>query len=239
MSTKSNRNIIFYITSIIVLIIICVSLYFFKLILYSYVTLVLLILLIISLIIYLICIWSKISKFKHKVKKIIKEYSHCLVKIKEIPDFIDKEVCELESLDDLISRQVENNISISYFNDKLSTCFYIVIDNLVYYYVLKDNNDVINLIEEKFKLIKENNEDIDINFFKNLDKTATIELPNVGKYKISPVRDKLNENNNEVIETSNDVNEEKLVDKPEIIEVIEEVDSNNKKDDVSENIEVI
>ena len=237
-----RKNIVFYITSIIVLILVCVSLYFLELILYSYVTLVLLVLLIISLFVYLIFTNSKLSKFKRKVKKIIKEHENVLVKTEEVLEFTGKEIKELETFEELLSRQAECQHSVNYISEKLSTIFLLITDNTVYYFILKEKYDVLNLVEEELKKVLYNNEnaDLDGDILKDLEKTTIINLPNVGTYKISPVRDKKNEKKEKTVESENTkVNDTKEEIKEDLNQTVEEVVEEQKNEDLNQTVEEI
>lgn len=192
MKKRSNDITITLLAIACVLILISVILYFTLLKMYVYITLTLLIIDLIVLIIHKKNTKSENARFKSKVKSIINTYDSILAKIDILPDLSDKDIIYIPKFEELINAQGETKKPIFYsVNDKTAS-FVLIDNNLVCYSIIKENDNFIDPIESKLKTIngKRKKENIDESILADLDKTTIIKLPNIGSYKVSPIRKK-------------------------------------------------
>lgn len=159
------------------------------------------VILLISLILVIVSSRSDESIYKSELNKILKTYDAILVKSSVIPDLDDRNIITVESMDDLVNAQVEIRKPI-FYKQQVSCCSFILLDDKdACTYVLKVNDDIesdleLELKEKKYK--KNKNENDDYSVLKNIDKTSIIMLENCKSFKVSPIRKKKVEEEEEI-----------------------------------------
>ncbi len=97
------------------------------------------------------------------------------------------------------------------------TASFVLIDNnLVCYSIIKENEDLIDPVESKLMIAnaKKNIKDIDESILADLEHTTIIKLPNIGTYRVSPVRKK-EEKKEEIVTKETEAKvEEPIVEEP-------------------------
>lgn len=135
---------------------------------------------------------SSSTIFKSKIKSILKTYDSILVKIDKLPNMKNKDIIFIDKFEDLINTQGETKKPI-FYSQTDNTCAFVLIDhNLVCYSIIKEDSNLIDPFENKLITCsaERNVKDIDESILADLDKTTIIKIPNVGSYKVSPVRKK-------------------------------------------------
>ncbi|MBE6145077.1 MAG: hypothetical protein E7171_00485 [Firmicutes bacterium] len=132
------------------------------------------------------------SIFKSKIRNIINTYDSILVKVDILPDLSDKDIVYISKFEELINAQGETKKPIFYSVTEKTAAFVLIDNNLVCYSIIKENDSFIDPIESKLMTInaKRKVKDVDESILADLDKTTIIKLPNIGSYKVSPIRKK-------------------------------------------------
>lgn len=128
--------------------------------------------------------------YKVKVRNILKTYDSVLVKLEKLPDLSKKDIMKVNKFEELINIQGETKKPIFYAATNSTISFVLIDNNLVCYNVLKERNDLVDPVECDLMLysVKNKREDIDESILAELERTTIIKLPNVGTYKISPIK---------------------------------------------------
>lgn len=131
--------------------------------------------------------------YEKTVRDILNTYDSVLVKSNSVPNFEDRNIIQVMSIDDLIDAQLEIRKPICYMKQTESCSFALLDDREAYVYVEKLNQDVESPIEIEIKALKtrkKNEKEIDAEILKEIEKTTIVKLSNMKSYKISPVRQK-------------------------------------------------
>lgn len=138
------------------------------------------------------------AKYNSDLKRILKTYSGVLVETSK-PALEGKNIIYVTNIVDLVDAQIEMRKPIYYMVEE-SSCSFVIIDNdVALFYIIKENENVINKYEEyaksisKDNIIKEENNNIqdnlDQNFQTNID-VQTIEtkpINNIVQPKLEPI----------------------------------------------------
>lgn len=154
------------------------------------------------------------SIFKSKIKNIINTYDSILAKVDVLPDLRDKDIVCIDKFEELINAQGETKKPIFYSVTDKTAAFVLIDNNLVCYSIIKESDEFKDPIESKLMKIsdKKKDKDIDESILADLEKTTIIKIPNIGSYKVSPVRKK--EATSEVIDEPKEEIKECKKDKP-------------------------
>lgn len=159
------------------------------------------------------------SIFKSKVKNIINTYDSILAKVDILPDLSGKDIVYINKFEELINTQGETKKPIFYNVTEKTASFVLIDNNLVCYSIIKENDNLIDPIESKLMIAnaKKNVKDIDESILADLEQTTIIKLPNIGSYKVSPIRKKdtkkeepVKVEETPVVEENNDKQEKKI-----------------------------
>lgn len=159
------------------------------------------------------------SIFKSKVKNIINTYDSILAKVDILPDLSGKDIVYINKFEELINTQGETKKPIFYNVTEKTASFVLIDNNLVCYSIIKENDSLIDPIESKLMIAnaKKNVKDIDESILADLEQTTIIKLPNIGSYKVSPIRKKdtkkeepVKVEETPVVEENNDKQEKKI-----------------------------
>lgn len=219
MKNRNNKIIGIILSITLVLALITTILYFGELQMYSYITLTLLMIGIIVLLMYLNNTKSENTVFKSKIKNIINTYDSILAKVDILPDLTDKDIVFIPKFEELINTQGETKKPIFYNVTEKTASFVLIDNNLVCYSIIKENDSLIDPIESKLMIAnaKKNVKDIDESILADLEQTTIIKLPNIGSYKVSPIRKKdtqkeepVKVEETPVVEENNDKQEKKI-----------------------------
>ena len=139
------------------------------------------------------------AKYNSDLKRILKTYSGVLVETSK-PALEGKNIIYVTNIVDLVDAQIEMRKPIYYMVEE-SSCSFVIIDNdVALFYIIKENENVINKYEEYAKsiskdnsVIKEENnniqENLNQNFQTNID-VQTIEtkpINNITQPKLEPI----------------------------------------------------
>lgn len=152
--------------------------------------------------IYIIINFSSPTKiYNSNVKYILNTFDSILVQSSSVPNFEDRNIIEVQSMDDLIDAQLEIRKPICYMKQTESCSFVLLDEKEAYVYVEKLNKDVISPVEIAIDEIrhKKTNEQMDSEMLRDIDKTTIIKLSNKKSYKVSPVRKKEKKDDIEVL----------------------------------------
>lgn len=204
MKKKHNKIEIIILCIGAVLVISLLGIYFSELKEYSSIIITLLVIDIITYVLYKYNTRTPESIFKSKVKNIINTYDSILAEVDVLPDLSDKDIVYIEKFEDLIDTQGETKKPIFYSIAERTVSFVLIDHNLVCYSIIRENEELIDPVERKLIVAKEkkNVRDIDESILAELDRTTIIKLPNVGSYKVSPIRKK-DTKKEETLEESN------------------------------------
>ena len=202
MKIRSNKKEITILSIGAILILSIIVLYFSQFAEYINILITLLIIDIIIYIIYKYNTRTPNSIFKSKVKNIINTYDSILAKIDILPDLTDKDIIYIPKFEELINTQGETKKPIFYNVTDKTASFILIDNNLVCYSVIKEDDLLIDPFESKLMIAnaKKNVKDIDESILADLEQTTIIKLPNVGSYKVSPIRKKQHQNKEETKE---------------------------------------
>jgi len=135
------------------------------------------------------------KKYNSEIKDILKTFDSVLVKSSEIPNLDNRNIIEVESIDDLVDAQLEIRKPICYLKQTESCSFVLLDDKEAYIYVAKINENILSPIEiviKESKIKRKNREEMDSEMLRDIEKTTIVKLSNKKSYKISPVRKKEN-----------------------------------------------
>lgn len=202
-----------------ILVLLLLGVYFSELKEYSNIVITLLIIDVIVYILYKLNTRSPESMFKSKVKNIINTYDSILAKVDILPDLSGKDIVYINKFEELINTQGETKKPIFYNVTEKTASFVLIDNNLVCYSIIKENDNLIDPIESKLMIAnaKKNVKDIDESILADLEQTTIIKLPNIGSYKVSPIRKKdtkkeepVKVEETPVVEENNDKQEKKI-----------------------------
>lgn len=135
--------------------------------------------------------------YESNIKYILKTFDSVLAYLDCKVEFDDKEIIKLESFDDLVNCQEEIKKPLLYkYNDE--SAFFMLLDKkILYYTVLKKDENIINEFEieiensnkRKIRKKKEKEEEVDESILDEIDRTTIIQTKNKRKYKVSPIID--------------------------------------------------
>lgn len=216
MKKRNYKLIIILVCIALILALITKNIYATEFMLYSYITATLFILVVAVLIMYIIKTRSPESLFKSKIKNIINTYDSILVKVDILPDLSNKDIVYIDKFESLIKSQGEVKKPIFYSVTEKTASFVLIDNNLVCYSIIKENEDLIDPVESKLMVAnaKKNIKDIDESILADLEHTTIIKLPNIGTYRVSPVRKKEEKKEEIVIKETEAKVEEPIVEEP-------------------------
>ena len=137
---------------------------------------------------------TETENFESNLNNILRLYNSILVKTNKYPDLQNKNIIELDSIEDLINAQLEIRKPIYYVKQAI-TCSFILIDHdeALVYIMKRDKDDIsaldviikdINTIKKQQNRRKNASDDL----LSDIDKTTVIKVGKDKKYKVSPVR---------------------------------------------------
>ena len=175
-----------------VLVLLLLGIYFSELKEYSIIVITLLAINVIVYVLYKFKTRTPESKFKSYVKNIINTYDSILAKVDNLPDLSDRDIVYIDKFEELINVQGETKKPIFYNIAEKTVSFVLIDNNLVCYSIIKENENLIDPIENELLIAKEKKKtkDIDESILADLEQTTIIKLPNIGMYKVSPIRKK-------------------------------------------------
>ena len=90
------------------------------------------------------------EKYKLEVNKLIKIYRNILVNVEELPN-TNKSLLKVNTLDDLLNAQYEIKKPIFYITRDDSTMFYVIDSDVILYYLMKQEQEELSVLEIKLK----------------------------------------------------------------------------------------
>lgn len=135
--------------------------------------------------------------YESNIRSILNTFDSILVKSNSVPKLIGRNIIIVDNIDDMVDAQLEIRKPICYYKQTESCSFVLLDDKEAYVYVEKLNEDVLSPVEieiNDIKLKQKNQEDIDSEMLKDIERTTIVKLSNKKSYKVSPIRkDKENE----------------------------------------------
>ena len=198
MENNNNKMEILILSIGAVLVLLLLGIYFSELKEYSIIVITLLAINVIVYVLYKFKTRTPESKFKSYVKNIINTYDSILAKVDNLPDLSDRDIVYIDKFEELINVQGETKKPIFYNIAEKTVSFVLIDNNLVCYSIIKENENLIDPIENELLIAKEKKKtkDIDESILADLEQTTIIKLPNIGMYKVSPIRKKDDEKKN-------------------------------------------
>ena len=244
MKKRNYKLIIILVCIALILALITKNIYTTEFTLYSYITATLFVIVVAILTMYIIKTRSTKSLFKSKIKNIINTYDSILVKVDILPDLSNKDIIYIDKFESLIKSQGEVKKPIFYSVNEKTASFVLIDNNLVCYSIIKETEDLIDPVESKLMIAnaKKNVKDVDESILADLEHTTIIKLPNIGTYKVSPIRKKeekkektvVNKTKTEVEETTPIFEEKEVVEEKQIEALIVEEKKIKKKNHATE-----
>ena len=84
--------------------------------------------------------FEKISYYNKELKKILKTYDGIIVNINKLPSYINYDIIDVNSFDELLDAHGEIRQPISYYESRKKATFTLINGNIVWRYTLKDND---------------------------------------------------------------------------------------------------
>ena len=134
--------------------------------------------------------------YESEVKDILNTYDSILLKCSSVPNFEERNIIRVESMDDLVDAQYEIRKPICYLKQTDSCSFIILDEKEAYVFIEKLDPEVLSPVEieiNNLKFRKKSNIDMDSEMLQDIDKTTIIKLSNKKSYKVSPIRKKQGE----------------------------------------------
>ncbi len=178
---------------ILALILISISIYLIttEYFLYCSISFILLVFDLILLIVYLNNTKSDHAKYESDLKYILRTFDSVLAYLDSDIKLRGKEIIRLESFDDLVNCQEEIKKPILYSYNDTSAVFLLIDKKTIFFTTLKENEKCTHPFElELIKKMNSKNDEPDETILENIDKTTIIQIKNNKKYKVSPVREK-------------------------------------------------
>lgn len=158
---------------------------------------------------------SPTKAYESNVRNILNTFDSILVQSNAVPKLEGRNIIYVESIDDLVDAQLEIRKPICYYKQTESCSFALLDDKEAYIYIEKLNDDVVSPLEieiKENKLKTKNQDEMDSEMLRDIEKTTIVKLSNKKSYKVSPIRkDKNKEEKQEEIkeEVKEDKKEEK------------------------------
>ena len=133
------------------------------------------------------------SAYENEVKNILNTYDSILLKCNTVPNFDNRNIIRVESMDDLVDAQFEIRKPICYLKQSESCSFMLLDEKEVYVYIAKLNEEELSPAEieiNNMKYRKKSNSDMDSEMLQDIEKTTIVKLSNKKSYRISPIRKK-------------------------------------------------
>lgn len=167
--------------------------------------------------------------YESKINDILNTYDSVLVKSNSVPNIDDRNVVMVLSFEDLIDAQMEIRKPICYLKQTESCSFALLDEKEAYIYIEKLNDDITSPMEIAIKEVQiknKNKEEMDSEMLRDIEKTTVIKLSNQKSYKVSPIRKRRKDKEEEtpVKEENYDKDLEDKID-----DILNELDSKDKK----------
>lgn len=191
---KREVKIVIQIIALMILILITLCLYLNKMYNYAIVVTPLAVVLLIATIIYIYSTRDEETLFKSNLNKILKTFDAVLVSSNNLIDLEGKNIVITDNIDDLIDAQLEIRKPVYYYKQTESCSFILLDTDTALVYTLKKNETVVTPLDialkeiEIKKNIKEKN--LDQSILEQIEKTTIVRLEKGKSYKISPIRNK-------------------------------------------------
>lgn len=141
---------------------------------------------------------NDIEIYEKTIKKILNTYDSILVRSNTVPSLDGKNIISVLSIDDLIDAQLEIRKPICYVKQIESTSFVLLDEKEAYVHTIKLYENTVSPLEIEIKNLsirnKKKNEDINLDVLKDIEKTTIVILPNKKSFRVSPVREKKDSN---------------------------------------------
>ena len=172
--------------------------------------------------------------YESNVKNILNTFDSILVKSNAVPKLVGRNIILVDNIDDMVDAQLEIRKPICYYKQTESCSFVLLDDKEAYVYVEKLNDNVLSPVEIEINDIKvkqKNQDDIDSEMLRDIERTTIVKLSNKKSYKVSPIRkEKEKEKENKFMMDES---------QKQTIEVEELEEKGKKKSNAIEELEII
>lgn len=134
---------------------------------------------------------SPARAYESNIRNILNTYDSILVQSNAVPKLEGRNIINVETIDDLVDAQLEIRKPICYYKQTESCSFALLDDKEAYIYIEKLNPDVVSPLEieiKENKLKNKNQEEMDSEMLRDIEKTTIVKLSNKKSYKVSPIR---------------------------------------------------
>ena len=142
--------------------------------------------------------------YETELNKILKTYDGILVNTNKFPKLKNKSVLHVSKIEDLVDAQAEMRKPIYYVRRETATAFYLLNDDIFLIYFLKQSQSEICGLEAEIRRL-ELEGSLKIENFKDIDKTFILQTDEKS-YKVSPIREKKEEEKEEKVEEPKEEN---------------------------------
>ncbi len=134
---------------------------------------------------------SPLKAYESNIRNILNTFDSILVQSNAVPKLEGRNIINVESIDDLVDAQLEIRKPICYYKQTESCSFALLDDKEAYIYIEKLNPEVVSPLEieiKENKLKNKNQEEMDSEMLRDIEKTTIVKLSNKKSYKVSPIR---------------------------------------------------
>ena len=180
-----------------------ISLFLFTEKIYTYliVTLTLNVIILVFIAVTILSKESKEDLYKKKLQTILKTYDAVLVQSNNFPNLKEKNIIEVENFEDLIDAQIEIRKPI-YYKKHVTSCGFVLLDqNIALVNIIKVDDNTLSPLEITLEELNKSKKEpaIDLNILNEIEKTTIIKLNNNKAFKVSPIRERKNTDNIEIL----------------------------------------
>ena len=165
--------------------------------------------------------------YESNVKNIINTFDSILVQSNSVPKLEGRNIIYVESMDDLVDAQLEIRKPICYYKQTESCSFALLDDKEAYIYIEKLTPDVVSPLEieiKENKLKNKNQEEMDSEMLRDIERTTIVKLSNKKSYKVSPIRKDKEKDKKENIKIKNEDIEQLEDDKTQKFKQVDEIE---------------
>ena len=134
---------------------------------------------------------SPTKVYESTVRNILNTFDSILVQSNAVPKLEGRNIINVETIDDLVDAQLEIRKPICYYKQTESCSFALLDDKEAYIYIEKLNPDVVSPLEieiKESKMKNKNQDEMDSEMLRDIEKTTIVKLSNKKSYKVSPIR---------------------------------------------------
>ena len=179
------------------------------------------------------------TAYESAVRGVLNTYDSVLVQSNKVPNLDGRNIVYIGTIDDLIDAQLEIRKPICYVKQSESCSFILLDDKEAFVHIMKLSPEVLSPLEIEIKendLKVKNQDEMDAEMLREIEKTTIVKLSNHKSYKVSPIRKKKEEEKvedkvEEIVEEPEEVNKE-VKEEPYFEEPLIRKEENNDTEEV-------